>query len=158
MPADAPLGGALAQFARLAPGTVEAGWRWSGSTWRSEGSAAVEPSLVAWLVGNSGALRLSRFGPAIDSHDVVVRLNQAPVQGYERRVGRRTTHRVLNRLWTRTYRNGCTRSGVGGGGGRGPDCDPCGLPVTPLHPAQAAWLHARERARRRGGSRAADAP
>eukprot|EP00959_Pyramimonas_sp_CCMP1952_P022800 479161-Pyramimonas_sp.AAC.1 len=25
---------------------------------------------------------------------------------YSRRVGHKTTHRLLNRLWTRTYRNG----------------------------------------------------
>jgi hypothetical protein len=33
-------------------------------------------------------------GAAIDSHDVVMRLNQAPTWGYRRWVGGRTTHRV----------------------------------------------------------------
>jgi hypothetical protein len=57
------------------------------------------------LVGSSGRL-LSEpaSGAAIDSHDVVVRLNQAPTWGYARQVGSKTTHRVLNRLWTRAYR------------------------------------------------------
>ena len=58
------------------------------------------------IVGNSGHLRLTQFARAIDSHDTVVRLNVAPVFGYHRRVGRKTTHRVLNKLWTRSYRNG----------------------------------------------------
>ncbi|CAL6408490.1 unnamed protein product [Bathycoccus prasinos] len=48
-------------------------------------------------VGNSG------YGKAIDSHDVVVRINQAPIRGYSRRVGLKVTHRVFNRLWTRAY-------------------------------------------------------
>eukprot|EP00899_Mesostigma_viride_P007194 jgi/Mesvir1/16476/Mv10035-RA.1 len=57
------------------------------------------------LVGNSGVLRLMQVGRSIDSHDVVIRVNVAPTAGYERRVGRKTTFRVFNRLWTRTYRN-----------------------------------------------------
>uniref|UniRef100_A0A061SAX5 Cmp-n-acetylneuraminate-beta-galactosamide-alpha--sialyltransferase 1 n=1 Tax=Tetraselmis sp. GSL018 TaxID=582737 RepID=A0A061SAX5_9CHLO len=57
------------------------------------------------VVGNSGLLRLMELNRAIDSHDTIVRINQAPTYGYSRRVGRKVTHRVLNRLWTRTYRN-----------------------------------------------------
>ena len=41
-----------------------------------------------------------RIWKAIDSHDVVVRINQAPIRGYSRRVGLKVTHRVFNRLWT----------------------------------------------------------
>jgi len=55
------------------------------------------------VVGNSGLLRFSEYGKAIDSHDVVVRINQAPIRGYSRRVGLKVTHRVFNRLWTRAY-------------------------------------------------------
>ena len=58
------------------------------------------------IVGNSGILRLEEVAKSIDSHDTVVRLNHAPTYGYSRRVGRKVTHRFLNRLWTRTYRNG----------------------------------------------------
>ena len=61
------------------------------------------------IVGNSGHLHFSEYIKSIDSHDTVVRVNQAPSEHYSRRVGRKTTHRVLNRLWTRTYRN---RKGV----------------------------------------------
>lgn len=57
------------------------------------------------LVGSSGSLRSGpAHGAAIDSHDVVVRLNQAPTWGYTPWVGSKTSYRVLNRLWTRAYR------------------------------------------------------
>ncbi|KAI4562639.1 hypothetical protein MJT46_011601 [Ovis ammon polii x Ovis aries] len=42
-------------------------------------------------VGNSKFLRGSGFGLKIDQHDVVLRMNQAPVQGFEADVGKRTT-------------------------------------------------------------------
>ena len=57
------------------------------------------------IVGNSGHLHFSEFTKSIDSHDTVIRVNQAPAFRYSRRVGTKTTHKVLNRLWTRTYRN-----------------------------------------------------
>ena len=57
-----------------------------------------------------GLLRLSAYGKSIDSHETIVRVNQAPMRGYSRRVGLRVTHRVLNRLWTRNYHAGATRS------------------------------------------------
>ena len=57
------------------------------------------------IVGNSGHLHFSEYMKSIDSHDTVIRVNQAPALRYWRRVGKKTTHRVLNRLWTRTYRN-----------------------------------------------------
>jgi hypothetical protein len=44
------------------------------------------------IVGNSGLLRLSTFGRSIDSHDTVVRVNQAPLRGYSRRVGLKAGH------------------------------------------------------------------
>ena len=62
------------------------------------------------IVGNSGLLRLSTFGKSIDSHDIVVRVNQAPMRGYSRRVGLKVTHRVLNRLWTRNYYTGASKT------------------------------------------------
>nr|XP_024857145.1 uncharacterized protein C20orf173 homolog isoform X1 [Bos taurus] len=42
-------------------------------------------------VGNSKFLLDSGLGLKIDQHDVVLRMNQAPVQGFEADVGRRTT-------------------------------------------------------------------
>lgn len=57
------------------------------------------------VVGNSGALRFAEMGLAIDSHDVVMRLNQAPAQQYGRFVGYRTTFRLLNNLWAAHYAN-----------------------------------------------------
>jgi hypothetical protein len=48
------------------------------------------------VVGSSGALRLDRFGPEIDEHDVIIRFNSAPVTGYEPIVGSRTTLRLMN--------------------------------------------------------------
>lgn len=50
------------------------------------------------IVGNSGNLEGSEFGPKIDSCDLVVRFNAAPTDGYESDVGSRTTHRFVNLL------------------------------------------------------------
>ncbi|XP_051728673.1 CMP-N-acetylneuraminate-beta-galactosamide-alpha-2,3-sialyltransferase 2 [Ctenopharyngodon idella] len=47
------------------------------------------------VVGNSGNLVGSFYGPLIDSHDFVMRMNKGPVEGYERDVGSRTTHRIM---------------------------------------------------------------
>ena len=48
-------------------------------------------------VGNSGGLKLSKAGPAIDSHDAVLRYNGAPSSGFEDISGVKTTFRLLNR-------------------------------------------------------------
>ena len=55
------------------------------------------------LVGNSGTVLLHKRGEEIDSHDVVMRLNQAPTRGYHHHVGSRTTHRLLSAVWTQAY-------------------------------------------------------
>lgn len=44
------------------------------------------------LVLSSGVLKHREYGSLIDENDVVVRFNMAPTRGYERNVGRRTTH------------------------------------------------------------------
>lgn len=47
------------------------------------------------VVGNSGNLKGSRYGPLINSHDIILRMNTGRVHGYETDVGDRTTHRVM---------------------------------------------------------------
>jgi len=50
------------------------------------------------LVGSAGHLLNSSLGVAIDAHEMVLRFNEAPIAGYERDVGTRTTHRILTGL------------------------------------------------------------
>ncbi|XP_061110300.1 CMP-N-acetylneuraminate-beta-galactosamide-alpha-2,3-sialyltransferase 2-like [Conger conger] len=47
------------------------------------------------VVGNSGNLKGSDYGALIDANDFVIRMNRAPILGYEKDVGNRTTHRVM---------------------------------------------------------------
>uniref|UniRef100_A0A3B4WTH9 CMP-N-acetylneuraminate-beta-galactosamide-alpha-2,3-sialyltransferase 1-like n=1 Tax=Seriola lalandi dorsalis TaxID=1841481 RepID=A0A3B4WTH9_SERLL len=47
------------------------------------------------VVGNSGNLNGSRYGPLIDFHDVIIRINSGRTKGYEADVGKRTTHHVM---------------------------------------------------------------
>ncbi|XP_051519614.1 CMP-N-acetylneuraminate-beta-galactosamide-alpha-2,3-sialyltransferase 1-like isoform X1 [Myxocyprinus asiaticus] len=47
------------------------------------------------VVGNSGNLLGSNYGPLIDFHDVVIRINKGPTKGFEKDVGSKTTHRIL---------------------------------------------------------------
>ncbi|XP_059412929.1 CMP-N-acetylneuraminate-beta-galactosamide-alpha-2,3-sialyltransferase 1-like [Carassius carassius] len=47
------------------------------------------------VVGNSGNLRGTRYGSYIDSSDFVIRMNQAPTQGFEEDVGYKTTHHLM---------------------------------------------------------------
>ncbi|XP_051984248.1 ST3 beta-galactoside alpha-2,3-sialyltransferase 3b isoform X2 [Xyrauchen texanus] len=46
------------------------------------------------IVGNGGVLSNKSLGSRIDEYDVVVRLNEAPVTGYTRDVGSKTTLRI----------------------------------------------------------------
>lgn len=55
------------------------------------------------VVGSSGMILNSSFGQEIDKHDVVIRMNKAPVHGYEKHVGGFTTIRV-NNLYDPIYR------------------------------------------------------
>lgn len=47
------------------------------------------------VVGNSGNLLGSRYGPLIDSKDCVMRINKGPTEGFEEDVGSKTTHRIF---------------------------------------------------------------
>ncbi|XP_053304809.1 CMP-N-acetylneuraminate-beta-galactosamide-alpha-2,3-sialyltransferase 2 [Spea bombifrons] len=47
------------------------------------------------VVGNSGNLRGSGYGKEIDSHNFIMRMNQAPTLGYEVDVGAQTTHHFM---------------------------------------------------------------
>uniref|UniRef100_UPI0037E95D6D CMP-N-acetylneuraminate-beta-galactosamide- alpha-2,3-sialyltransferase 1-like n=1 Tax=Semicossyphus pulcher TaxID=241346 RepID=UPI0037E95D6D len=47
------------------------------------------------VVGNSGNLKGSYYGPLIDFHDVVIRMNRGRTKGYEKDVGTKTTHHVM---------------------------------------------------------------
>ncbi|CAH1984946.1 unnamed protein product [Acanthoscelides obtectus] len=48
------------------------------------------------IVSSAGALKGSNLGKFIDSHDLVLRFNNAPTKGFEEDVGRKTTVRLLN--------------------------------------------------------------
>ncbi|KAA8586262.1 hypothetical protein FQN60_007831, partial [Etheostoma spectabile] len=47
------------------------------------------------VVGNSGNLRRARYGPLIDFHDIIIRMNEGQTKGFEADVGTRTTHRIM---------------------------------------------------------------
>uniref|UniRef100_A0A3B4H671 CMP-N-acetylneuraminate-beta-galactosamide-alpha-2,3-sialyltransferase 1-like n=1 Tax=Pundamilia nyererei TaxID=303518 RepID=A0A3B4H671_9CICH len=47
------------------------------------------------VVGNSGNLNGSHYGPLIDFHDIVIRINLGPTKGFERDVGNKTTYHVM---------------------------------------------------------------
>ncbi|XP_061521409.1 CMP-N-acetylneuraminate-beta-galactosamide-alpha-2,3-sialyltransferase 1-like [Phycodurus eques] len=47
------------------------------------------------VVGNSGNLRRSHYGPLIDAHNIVIRMNYGPTKGFESDVGTKTTHHVM---------------------------------------------------------------
>mmetsp|Transcript_25749 Transcript_25749/g.72051 ORF Transcript_25749/g.72051 Transcript_25749/m.72051 type:complete len:393 (+) Transcript_25749:127-1305(+) len=48
------------------------------------------------LVGSSGVLQGTKWGPVIDGYDAVIRLNNAPTYGHEEDVGSRTTVRIMH--------------------------------------------------------------
>jgi len=47
------------------------------------------------LVGSSGKLLQQKQGNMIDDHEMVMRMNTAPTEGWEEHTGARTTHRVV---------------------------------------------------------------
>jgi hypothetical protein len=60
------------------------------------------------IVGNSGNLLGSGYGTLIDSKDVIIRINKAPVKGYEKDVGNRTTHQIIYPESATGYRPGAS--------------------------------------------------
>ncbi|XP_069795076.1 ST3 beta-galactoside alpha-2,3-sialyltransferase 3a isoform X3 [Narcine bancroftii] len=46
------------------------------------------------IMGNGGIMANKSLGPRIDEYDVVIRLNEAPVKGFEKDVGTKTTLRI----------------------------------------------------------------
>lgn len=48
------------------------------------------------VVGSSGHLLEREYGKDIDAHDVIIRFNQARVEGFEKYVGSRTDLRIVN--------------------------------------------------------------
>ncbi|XP_029613631.1 CMP-N-acetylneuraminate-beta-galactosamide-alpha-2,3-sialyltransferase 2 [Salmo trutta] len=47
------------------------------------------------VVGNSGNLRGAGYGPTIDGHNYIMRINLAPTLGYEEDAGSHTTHHFM---------------------------------------------------------------
>ncbi|XP_067834726.1 CMP-N-acetylneuraminate-beta-galactosamide-alpha-2,3-sialyltransferase 1-like [Heptranchias perlo] len=47
------------------------------------------------VVGNSGNIKGSKYGPSIDSNDFVMRMNEARIAGYQADVGSKTTHHFM---------------------------------------------------------------
>mmetsp|Transcript_25618 Transcript_25618/g.84345 ORF Transcript_25618/g.84345 Transcript_25618/m.84345 type:complete len:409 (-) Transcript_25618:1633-2859(-) len=55
------------------------------------------------VVGNSGLLKKSDLGAEIDSHDAVFRINYAPIKGFSKDVGKRTTFDVVSAAHTKAF-------------------------------------------------------
>ncbi|KAJ7297635.1 hypothetical protein O6H91_09G112500 [Diphasiastrum complanatum] len=70
-----------------------------------------KPYRTCAVIGNSGILLNKTYGEFIDSHDMVMRLNNARTSGYEPAVGRKTTLSFINsnvlHLCSRRYRCTC---------------------------------------------------
>mmetsp|Transcript_12343 Transcript_12343/g.34651 ORF Transcript_12343/g.34651 Transcript_12343/m.34651 type:complete len:660 (+) Transcript_12343:103-2082(+) len=58
------------------------------------------------VVGSSGNMVYSKFGPQIDAHEAVFRVNKAPREGYHEEVGSKFTYRFLNKREFGVYANG----------------------------------------------------
>jgi len=65
---------------------------------RSRRDFKKKPFSTCAIVGSSPNINSQgkQWGPEIDSHEVILRLNNAPTKGFEKYVGSRTTHRYEN--------------------------------------------------------------
>ncbi|KAK9126411.1 hypothetical protein Scep_015257 [Stephania cephalantha] len=77
----------MKQLVELVKGPIDRHYGFSNSDHRY-GSCAV--------VGNSGILLQSEYGKLIDSHEAVIRLNNARIKGFERSVGSKTSISFVN--------------------------------------------------------------
>uniref|UniRef100_A0A4W6DMJ3 ST3 beta-galactoside alpha-2,3-sialyltransferase 1 n=1 Tax=Lates calcarifer TaxID=8187 RepID=A0A4W6DMJ3_LATCA len=50
---------------------------------------------ICAVVGNSANLKGSRYGPLIDFHNIVIRINRGRTKGYEADVGTKTTYHIM---------------------------------------------------------------
>ena len=85
-----PVGNALSKF----DDPVCHGKRSTTFELRSHARHVHSTQTTCAVVGSSSSLLGQNFGRAIDRADAVFRVNLAPVKGYERDVGSRTTWRV----------------------------------------------------------------
>nr|DAD48582.1 TPA_asm: hypothetical protein HUJ06_018519 [Nelumbo nucifera] len=71
--------------------------------------AEYQPNCALPVVGNSGILLKAEYGEFIDSHEFVIRLNNARIEGFQRNVGSKTSISFVNSniLHLCARRNGC---------------------------------------------------
>eukprot|EP00873_Tetraselmis_striata_P042302 jgi/Tetstr1/462566/TSEL_007552.t1 len=81
------------QRRRMERGKVAAASR-TMNRWLGEGAA--QRSATCAVVGNGGGLLGMAAGSEIDKHDIVIRFNGGPVNGFQRYVGSKTTFRLTN--------------------------------------------------------------
>lgn len=84
-----------------------------GNVTRNGCDGRADPAIAAHdscaVVGNSGVMKRSHKGPAIDRSSAVFRINQAPTSGHVADVGMpfnggaKATYRVLNNAWAQIY-------------------------------------------------------
>ena len=56
------------------------------------------------VVGNSGYMKMAKFGKAINTHNLVLRLNQSPTKPtFSEFVGTKTSIRLINSMWSNRY-------------------------------------------------------
>ena len=84
-----------------ADGRHTSGELWHASVWTlsapvrlRRGTGQNIPSTV--IVGNGGSVMDFKYGKLIDSFERVVRCNTARTKGFEKHVGKKTTHRIVN--------------------------------------------------------------